>query len=352
MGHRVGLVGLKQARRFIEIFNAMPDTRVTALCDVNENLLDDVGDEAGIDKSCRFADLERMLDTDIDIVELSTPIQIHGKQSIEAMKKGKHVLCQYIAASTQEEAEELKSVAVASGKKYMFIETNCYERKNMILRKLCMNGILGELTMGRGHYIHDTKKLLRSADGSLTWRGELRLHGRGGALNAVHTAALLIELFGERVTELYSYGPGSHSIKSIDPRFNWHDRVTTVGYLSSGRTLELVTDVASYRPVNCGYIVQGTKGCFDFDRAAVLEDDAISDWKDLQRLESDFSLTNLIKDHSGHDSAFNEVVKRFIGAVDNDTAPSEDLSLALHITAIGWAAEESLASGKRASVAM
>ena len=195
MGHSVGLVGLKQAQRFIDIFNAIPDTRVTALCDTNETLLHEVGEKAGIEASARFTDIERMLATDIDIVELSTPIQLHGKHSIAAMKKGKHVLCQYIAASSLEEAEELKRLADGSGRKYMFMETDCYERKNMILQELCRNGILGDLTMGRGHYIHDTKKLLRSDDGSLTWRGELRLRGLGGRLNAVHTATLLLEVF-------------------------------------------------------------------------------------------------------------------------------------------------------------
>ena len=156
MGHRVGLVGLKQSQRFIDIFNQMPNTRVTALCDLDESLLNEVGENAGIEASSRFTDLAQMLESDIDIVELSTPIQVHGQQSIEALKHGKHVLCQYIAASNRSEAEELQSVAALSGKKYMYIESDCYERKNMVMRALIQQGSLGTLTMGRGHYIHDT----------------------------------------------------------------------------------------------------------------------------------------------------------------------------------------------------
>ncbi|MHC4686966.1 MAG: hypothetical protein ACYTEW_22055, partial [Planctomycetota bacterium] len=39
--------------------------------------------------------------------------------------------------------------AQASGKKYMFIETDCYERKNRIMMELARRGVLGELTWGR-----------------------------------------------------------------------------------------------------------------------------------------------------------------------------------------------------------
>ena len=120
--YKVGLVGLAQARYFAGIFNAYPQFEVTALCDINRNLLDYVGDELSI--SQRFTEYDSFLERDLDVVELSTPIQVHGQQGIAALKRGKHVLCQYIAASNPQEGEELLKAAQASGKKYMFIETD------------------------------------------------------------------------------------------------------------------------------------------------------------------------------------------------------------------------------------
>ena len=114
----------------------------------------------------------------------------------------------------------------------------------------------------------------------------------------------------------------------------------------------MVTDVASYHPVTCGYYVQGTKGCFDFERAAVLQEGTLTDWRNLEQIENEHAFSRLVSDHTGHGSAFEEIVKRFIDAIDHDTDPTEDLSLALHITAIGWAVDESLASGKKVAVAM
>ena len=344
MTHRVGLVGLKQAQAFIDIFNQMPDTEVAALCDIDAELLQRVGEEHGIAQ--RFADFEDLAAADIDIVSLSTPIQVHGAHAVEALRRGKHVLCQYIAANDPAEANALVQAAARSGAKYMVIETDCYERRNMVMMALARQGAFGELTMGRGHYIHDCKSLGRNPDGSLTWRGELWMQGRGGSVSAVHTALPLLQTFGERVEEVYAYGPGARTL----PEFNWYDRVTTIGRLPSGRTLEFVIDVFSWRPHVFGYTLQGTRGCFEFDRAAFVEDGQLSDWKHLDELEGAFDLGDVIRDAGGHGSAWEAIIREFIAAIDGDRSPAQGLADALHITAIGWAAEESLATGQPARV--
>ena len=344
MKHRVGLVGLRQAKGFIDLFNAIPDTEVTALCDIDSEILEQVGEEAGI--SQRFSDYTDLINSDVDIVTLSTPIQVHGTQAIEAMQSGRHVLCQYIAAMNPGEAAELVQASKESNTKYMTIETDCYERKNMVMMALAEQGALGELTNGRGHYIHDCKSLGKNPDGSLTWRGEMWMQGNGGRVSGVHTSLPLLKMFGERVEEVFAYGPGSRTY----PEFSWSDRLTTVGKLASGRTLEFVFDVMSYHQVTCGYFVQGTKGYFSFDHGALVEDGKLGERKDLDALEKEFGIEPAILDRGGHRSAWQAIIENFMVSIKNDTDPSEDLDDALHVTAIGWAAEESFRTGQPAKV--
>jgi len=339
MKHQVGVVGLRQAAGLIDIFESHPDTKVTAICDINEQVLNEVGEKRGIEQ--RFTDYEEFVQTDIDIVELSTPIQVHGQQAIAAMKNDKHVLCQYIAANDLAEAEELLRVAKTSGKKYMFIETDCYERKNRIMMELARQGAFGELTWGRGEYIHDCKTLGRKPDGSRTWRGELWMKGLGGIAAGVHTCVPLLKVFGERVETLCAMGPGQNML----PDFNWSDTVIVLCKFSSGRFLQLQVDIFSYRPVRCGYFLQGTQGCFEYDRAAVVSSGKLSVWKSLDQLEDEYKLTEIKADYGGHRSAFELCVKDFMESIDNDTIPPLDLYDALHITAIGWAVDESLEKG-------
>jgi predicted dehydrogenase len=214
MKNRIGLVGLGVGSAFFEVVRGIPDVEVAAVCDTDAERLDRVKAEQGIERT--FTDFEQLLGGDVELVVISTPIQVHGQHALAAMEAGKHVLCQYIAAMDPDEAEALIRAKRASGVRYMFIETDCYERKNLVMMELAKRGILGELTMGRGHYIHDCKTMGRKPDGSLTWRGELWMESPGGRVSAVHNAMPLLEAFGERVAEVgvSEARPGDHGGKT------------------------------------------------------------------------------------------------------------------------------------------
>jgi hypothetical protein len=105
-----------------------------------------------------------------------------------------------------------------------------------------------------------------------------------------------------------------------------------------------VHDITSWHPHVFGYCLQGTKGCFEFDRAALLDGDQLTPWKDLDTLESEHGIGNLIKDSDGHNSAWAGCLKTLLAAIEQDSTPPQDLFDSLHITAIGWAAAESMKS--------
>ncbi|MCJ8332516.1 MAG: Gfo/Idh/MocA family oxidoreductase, partial [Lentisphaeria bacterium] len=131
---KLGVVGLGIGQAFFDVVNKIDNVSVHAICDISEKRLREVGKKQDI-SNC-FTSLDEMLKTDIDVVVLATPIQVHGPQAIAALKAGKHVLCQYIACMDMSEAEDLLKAADTSGCKYMFIETDCYERRNMVMQAL------------------------------------------------------------------------------------------------------------------------------------------------------------------------------------------------------------------------
>ena len=168
----------------------------------------------------------------------------------------------------------------------------------------------------------------------------------------------LLCAFDERIETLYAMGPGPHTL----PEFNWNDTVIALCKFPSGRMIQLQTDIFSYRPVRCGYFLQGTKGCFEYDRATVVSDGgsregeapaeppSLSGWKSLDELQEAYQLTDLQADYRGHGSAFERCVRDFMAAIENETPPPLGLSDALHITAIGWAIDESLTTGNTVKV--
>jgi predicted dehydrogenase len=82
--------------------------------------------------------------SDVDIVVVATPNSFHREMSVEAMKQGKHVICEKPLATLPEEAEEMVMTAKATGAKLM---TNFNHRAHDHMRRA--HEILGQGRIGR-----------------------------------------------------------------------------------------------------------------------------------------------------------------------------------------------------------
>lgn len=67
--------------------------RIVALCDLNEDRLDRIGEEFGIERRVtNFDDLLAM--EDVDIIDICTPPGVHFSMLTAALAAGKHVICE------------------------------------------------------------------------------------------------------------------------------------------------------------------------------------------------------------------------------------------------------------------
>ena len=124
----VAIVGLGFGAEFIPIYKKHPNAVCYAICQRNEERLNEVGDAFGIEK--RYASYEELLnDPDVDAVHINTPIAAHGAMSIQALQAGKHVACTVPMATTTEECLQIVEAQKKSGKVYMMMETAIYTRE-------------------------------------------------------------------------------------------------------------------------------------------------------------------------------------------------------------------------------
>ena len=103
---RLGLAGLGHGDTLLkatEPENEVP-IRVTALCDVNEELLETRAKEHGIEAITTDFD-ELAARDDIDIIGIYTPGPLHERQILTALENGKHVMVTKSMVYTMEEAE-------------------------------------------------------------------------------------------------------------------------------------------------------------------------------------------------------------------------------------------------------
>jgi predicted dehydrogenase len=125
-----------------------------AICQRNEQKLDQVGDEFGI--SVRYTDYDELLkDPNIDAVHINTPIPDHAVQSIKALKAGKHVACTVPMATTVEECRQIVALVKETGLTYMMMETVVYAREFLYMKELYDNGELGKVQFLKASHQQD-----------------------------------------------------------------------------------------------------------------------------------------------------------------------------------------------------
>jgi len=141
---RVAVAGLGFGAEFIPIYQRHPGAELVAICQRTKEKLDQVGEQYGVGK--RYTDFDEMLgDPEVDAVHINTPIPDHGRQSIAALKAGKHVACTVPMATSVEECLEIIRLCDATGLTYMMMETVVYAREFLFMKELYETGELGKI---------------------------------------------------------------------------------------------------------------------------------------------------------------------------------------------------------------
>ena len=138
---------------------------------------------------------------DIDLVDVCTPPYVHASISINALRSGKHVVCEKPMAASLEECDAMLRARDESGCKLSIIAQNRFRKPIRDLKQLLDSGLAGPVRHAqvdsfwwRGHSYYD-----------LWWRGTWEKEGGGCTLNhAVHHIDMLCWMMGlpDKVTSI------------------------------------------------------------------------------------------------------------------------------------------------------
>ena len=186
----------------IQAYLRFPDrVRIAALVDIFPGKAEKIKAQYGLDCDC-FLDYHHILNrTDIDLVDCCCPPYVHAEIAVNALRAGKHVLCEKPMAASLEECDAMIRARDESGKKLSVIAQNRFRKPIRDLKALLDSGIAGPVRCAqvdsfwwRGHCYYD-----------LWWRGTWEKEGGGCTLNhAVHHIDMLGWMMGlpERVTSV------------------------------------------------------------------------------------------------------------------------------------------------------
>lgn len=146
---RTGIVGMGVGRSNGRSIAANPRGKVTALCDLVPERMQEFAAELPEPVKMYTDYRELCQDPDIDAVMVATPNQWHVPVALEAVKNGKHVLVTKPLADSEEAARTLVEAAEEAGVVNMMSLSTRFSDSVMYLEQMSREGFFGELYYAR-----------------------------------------------------------------------------------------------------------------------------------------------------------------------------------------------------------
>jgi predicted dehydrogenase len=281
---RVGFIGVgNQGSSHVGNFLGIPGAEVKAICDLvpaKVKKMQDACVKAGAPAPQGYSDgpeaWRRLCDSDLDLVFVATPWELHAVMCIEAMKKGKHAATEVPMAVTVDECWQMIETAEKTRRHCVMMENCCYDRTEMMILNMVRQNVLGELLHAECGYLHDLRPMKLSPtfyEGR--WRIEHSIK-RNGDLYPTHGLGPVSQWLDVNRGNRYEYlvsmsspsrglnewakehiGPDSPEAKQ---QYALGDVVNTILRTARGQTVLVTHDTNSPRPYSRRILLQGTKG--------------------------------------------------------------------------------------------
>lgn len=149
---RVGVVGTGMGRYHMEGFAKQDGVELVAICDLNEPEAWQFAQQYNVKQV--FTDYRKMFSLrDLDAVGIATPNCLHAPMTIDALRKGKHVLIEKPMALNVREARAMVAAAKKAGKRLMVEQAMRFDRDAQLLRAYYERGAFGDVYYARSTWI-------------------------------------------------------------------------------------------------------------------------------------------------------------------------------------------------------
>ncbi len=303
---KVGVVGLGIGRWQLESYLAMPEARVTAICDIDEDKVKTAATRYGIAKV--YTDYEEMLKNgNIDAVSICVPNHMHAPIAVCALENGRHVLCEKPLSSSLEEGKKVLEAANKHPElKAMMAMKFRFNKDSVYVRNMVENGELGEVYYGFSTYLRQLGGIPKMG----TWFTKKKMSGGGPLIdNGVHFLDLIwwlmgcptpVEAYGTIYGKFGPYGKGATGWKG-EPSpevFDVEDLALGTIRFDNGASVMLDNSWATFvekeviRMRLCG--TQGGATLWPFRICYEEEGQIVSKTPDLENIESESQFKHFI----------------------------------------------------------
>jgi len=153
----IGVIGLGEGKGLVKGLHEHPELKVKGICDTNPELNKRIGSFFDI-PNC-YTNIEELVNrSDIDIVVIYTPDQLHLEHITNAFVAGKHVICTKPLVTSLAEAREVIKLSKAYPQCHLMVgQSSRFFGPMQEQRNAYESGKLGELNFVESHYVHDMR---------------------------------------------------------------------------------------------------------------------------------------------------------------------------------------------------
>ncbi|PJF46763.1 MAG: gfo/Idh/MocA family oxidoreductase [Chloroflexi bacterium] len=171
---RWGLLSTARINRsLIPPLRASPRNRLVGVASRDPARAEAYAREWNIERA--FGSYEAMLESpDIDVVYISLPNSLHAQWTIQALRAGKHVLCEKPLATRVEDVDAITATAAAAGRVVAEAFMYRHHPQTLQVKSLIERGAIGEVRLARGAFTftltdHANVRMNAGLDGGSIW---------------------------------------------------------------------------------------------------------------------------------------------------------------------------------------
>ena len=175
---KVGVIGCGKIAitRHLPEYASNPDAEIAGVYDFNLERAKEVAEQY---QTRAYESVEEMLnDPQIEAVSVCVRNSDHSKVTVDALRAGKHVLCEKPMAVSLDECKEMVKTAEKTGKKLMIGHNQRFNRTHMKAKELIQNGAIGKVLSFKTTFGHGADRkhgqLIKKMSGFLI-KGSLHL---------------------------------------------------------------------------------------------------------------------------------------------------------------------------------
>ena len=267
---KIGIVGVGGIANGVHIPGLLRtgEVEIYAICDIDTNRLNEVGEKLGVPESRRFADYNALINCGVDAVEICTPNYLHSKIACAAVRAGKPINVEkpldVNVLATQELENELKQHPVPN----MMCFSYRFKPAVRYAKKILEDKLLGDIINVKVEYL---KSSAFWEGRRLDWRFVKEYAGTGvlGDLG-VHLIDMATFLVGD-ITEVI--GRTATVVKErrrLDSEelapVETDDTCSFLAHFECGATADFFITRCAYGNANTiKYDIYGTKGVLQFN---------------------------------------------------------------------------------------